>query len=86
MACRIARDAAFRKPKPQQCSRPGSPERLHEGGQHCSKMLVTVPLGQVVLFQYALERFALYSDAPLRAELFARSSYLPLMFGCTFHR
>jgi hypothetical protein len=43
-------------------------------------------LGQVVLFQYALERFALYSDAPLRAELFARSSYLPLMFGCTFHR
>ena len=39
-----------------------------------------------VHIRYAWVRFALYRDAPLRAELFARSSYLPLMFGCTFHR
>jgi hypothetical protein len=84
VGCRLPPPFAFRKPRPQRCRRPGSPERLHEGRQQ--PVLVTVPLGQVVLFQYALERFALYSDAPLRAELFARSSYLPLMFGCTFHR
>ena len=61
-----------RAPVAQWCRRPGSPERLHEGGQQ--PVLVTVPSGQVVWFH----------AAPLRSALvrFALERFAQLTFAC----